>query len=478
MESFVINLSLALVGMLLTLDLYSTTVFAAPAAWLAFGDIRGNFEPCGCDPLTDLGGMQRLQAHLAREKAAHPNISVFNLGNAFSTVTSEQAQRKDIAIRAGMNAVAPDVTLLNRTELMAPDKLLSGMSYVLSNHKPNVTGKAEFKKMVETKGFLVFGIVEAFKGYPHLLPFDAKKWRQLKNKEPKFTTLKSVLLYSGSLNTLKKIASSKIFDSIISSNDSDLDKASAGEERKDPSRLIRFRQGDLEVLQTPAGAQGVLRSPEMERLPPTLPLTLALSATEAVKQMDCVVNPLSFPKSEVCVGTENLARHFVYWLAKADDDGMSKDMQQVVANFRDASSHQMETLISEREGNLKDSKYVGISACATCHSKAVEIWKTTKHSHAYQTLLDRKRTSDPECVSCHVVGFSEKGGFVSQEKSPHLADVQCEACHGARKDHALNPTVKSIAAVEHPAKKACLGCHTPPHSPGFDAKKYWEMIKH
>lgn len=473
-----INLSLALVGMLLSVELYSTMVLAAPGAWLAFGDIRGNFEPCGCDPLTDLGGMQRLQAHLAREKSAHPDVTIFHLGNAFSAVKSEQAQQKDIAIRSGINAVAPDVTLLNRTELTAPDKLLSGLSYVLSNHKPNVSGKAEFKAMVESKGFLVFGIVEPFKGYPHLLPFDAKKWRQLKNKEPKFATLKSILLYSGSLNTLKKIATAKIFDSIISSNDSALDKASAGEERKDPSRLIRFRKGDVEVLQTPAGAQGVLRSPEMELLSPTLPVSLALSATEAVKQVDCVVNPLSFPKSDVCPGTENLARHFVYWLAKAEDDGVSKDMQQVVANFRDASSHKMETLISEREGNLKDSKYVGVSACASCHSKAVEIWNSTKHSHAYQTLIDKKRTSDPECVSCHVVGFTEKGGFVSQEKSPHLTDVQCEACHGARKDHILNPSVKSVAAVEHSAKKSCIGCHTPPHSPGFDAKKYWGIIKH
>ncbi len=473
-----INLSLTLVGMLISLEIYSSTALAASAGWLAFGDIRGNFEPCGCDPITDLGGVQRLQAHLAREKAANPDVNIFHLGNAFSAVTSEQAQQKDIAIRAGMNAVAADVTLLNRTELTASDKLLSGQVYVLSNHKPNVSRKVEFKVMVETRNFLVFGFVEPFKGYPHLLPFDAKKWRQIKNKEPKFSTLKSVLLYSGSLNTLKKIASAKIFDSIISSNDSDLDKAIAGDERKEPSRLIRLRQGDVEVLQTPAGGQGVIRSAEMEGLPPILPLALALSATDSAKQAHCNLNLLNSTKSQLCNGAENLTRHFVYWLTKAEDDGMSKDMQQVVANFRDASSHKMEFLISQREGNLKDSKYVGVSACASCHSKAVEIWKTTKHAAAYQTLLDRKRTSDPECVSCHVVGFSEKGGFVSQEKSPHLTDVQCEVCHGARKDHIANPSVKPLSATEHPAKQACIRCHTPPHSPNFDAKKYWEMIKH
>lgn len=447
-----VNLTFALVGVFLSLG--SASVSAAPK-WLAFGDIRGYFEPCGCDPLTDLGGIQRIQAHLAREKFSNPDVSIFNLGNSFSLETFALAQQKNTYIRAGLNVIGADVTLLNRTELTVPDHFLPGLNYVLSNHKPNTAGRTGFKSMIETNGFLVFGLVEPFKGYPHLMPFDANKWRQLKAKELKFSTLKSVLLYSGSVKTLKKIVNTKIFDFIISSNDLGLEKTIAGEEQQNPSQLIRLRSGNVEVLKTPAGGQGVIRSPEMEQKPAALPLALTLDPNK------------NEPK--------DLTRKYVYWLTKADDEGLSKDMEAVVAKFRGASSQKMQSLVAERELNLKDSKFAGVSACVPCHSKAVEIWNTTKHAHAFQTILDKNRTSDPECVSCHVVGFSEKGGFVSQEKSPHLNNVQCESCHGPRKDHVANPGGKSERMM---AKKTCIGCHTPPHSPGFDAKKYWEIIKH
>lgn len=88
-------------------------------------------------------------------------------------------------------------------------------------------------------------------------------------------------------------------------------------------------------------------------------------------------------------------------------------------------------------------EYVGSQACKSCHKKSHEIWKKSPHSHAYQTLVDANRPSnrqfDPECIVCHVVGFGQLSGFVSEEKTPHLKDVGCESCHGPSSVHVANP---------------------------------------
>jgi hypothetical protein len=82
---------------------------------------------------------------------------------------------------------------------------------------------------------------------------------------------------------------------------------------------------------------------------------------------------------------------------------------------------------------------------------------------------------NPECVACHVVGYDAEGGFASMKSSPHLANVQCENCHGPRKDHIDHPTKKGDLVD---AKKVCVECHQGNHSPNFEYKKYWDLIKH
>src|SRR6185312_9998287 len=67
----------------------------------------------------------------------------------------------------------------------------------------------------------------------------------------------------------------------------------------------------------------------------------------------------------------------------------------------------------------------------------------SKHSHAYQTLVDAKHPSlrqyDGECIVCHTVGFGYKSGFTDAIKTPHLENVGCESCHGPGSLHAKNP---------------------------------------
>ena len=85
-----------------------------------------------------------------------------------------------------------------------------------------------------------------------------------------------------------------------------------------------------------------------------------------------------------------------------------------------------------------------------------------------------KKNFDAECVSCHVVGLKEKGGFVSKQDSPHLKGVQCENCHGPRREHIKNPQKKVLG---HKIT-ACSSCHHAPHTPDFKQEHYWPKIAH
>ncbi len=91
----------------------------------------------------------------------------------------------------------------------------------------------------------------------------------------------------------------------------------------------------------------------------------------------------------------------------------------------------------------EEATYVGSKVCKKCHDEAYKIWEKSKHSHAYQTLVDAKRPSlreyDPECIVCHTVGFAQQGGFKDALKTPQLKNVGCESCHGPASLHVKYP---------------------------------------
>ncbi len=141
--------------------------------------------------------------------------------------------------------------------------------------------------------------------------------------------------------------------------------------------------------------------------------------------------------------------------------------------------------------------YVGSAKCESCHEPSYIIWKKSGHAKAYRTLVeaDPPRNFDPECISCHVVGwhptqyFPYKGGFLSKEKTPHLTDVGCESCHGPGEAH-CNAELKDDEALKEKLRKAmvltkaeaekrfCFECHDLDNSPDFDFKTYWPLVEH
>ena len=100
--------------------------------------------------------------------------------------------------------------------------------------------------------------------------------------------------------------------------------------------------------------------------------------------------------------------------------------------------------------------FVGSERCISCHPSAGAVWHKTKHSDAYQTLVDKKlpsnRQYDPECIVCHTVGFGYQTGFTTADKTPKLENVGCESCHGPGSRHSNNPADAEQLALINPWK--------------------------
>ncbi len=184
--------------------------------------------------------------------------------------------------------------------------------------------------------------------------------------------------------------------------------------------------------------------------------------------------------------------------------------------------HQLETLAKlgwdglglKSTAHPTGRKYAGSKVCADCHTKAAEVYESTPHAHATETLVKRTdppRLYDPECLSCHVTGwepqkyFPFESGYVSMKDTPDLVGNGCENCHGPAAKHAAaeNGEIELTDAqrdelraalrlkivdnegnkdgqVFEKAKvaKMCMQCHDGDNSPEFDFQKYWPKVKH
>jgi len=143
------------------------------------------------------------------------------------------------------------------------------------------------------------------------------------------------------------------------------------------------------------------------------------------------------------------------------------------------------------------AQYVGVSRCRPCHLPQTKTWEQTKMAKAFELLkpgiaakakrahkLDPNKdyTHDSSCLPCHTTGYGKPGGFESIEKTPGLAGIQCEVCHGPGGGY-LKPNLMSLQNKEYkraalvavgmtlPNGKICQECHNP-KSPFYQAFDY------
>jgi hypothetical protein len=121
-----------------------------------------------------------------------------------------------------------------------------------------------------------------------------------------------------------------------------------------------------------------------------------------------------------------------------------------------ATSHSAIFLVSGPAPN-----YAGIKTCASCHTGIVRTEEYTAHASAFSNaeFAAAKGQTNGSCLTCHTVGYGLPTGFVSLAKTPGLAGVQCENCHGPAAYHAGNPDDPTLIPQVEPASTLCGGCH-------------------
>lgn len=118
------------------------------------------------------------------------------------------------------------------------------------------------------------------------------------------------------------------------------------------------------------------------------------------------------------------------------------------------------------------------TVCAPCHPEQVEQWQTTDHAKAYETLVEKSKQYDPNCLACHTTRFEQPEGFSMKLQQPELVNVGCENCHGFAEDHLMSET--ELIPTPSPDMQLCLECHTSDRCPGFeeDAPVVFDKITH
>ncbi len=154
-----------------------------------------------------------------------------------------------------------------------------------------------------------------------------------------------------------------------------------------------------------------------------------------------------------------------------------------------------------RYDHVSKGQFVGPGTCKKCHEEQYASWQKTRMANSFEVLrpgakarekqmagLDPEAdyTEDINCLPCHTTGYGLVGGFVSFQKTPEMAGVSCEACHGdggaystqvmREKEAAFQTAEARKAGLVYPPKEnVCRECHNA-KSPfvGMDYKFYYD----
>ncbi len=124
------------------------------------------------------------------------------------------------------------------------------------------------------------------------------------------------------------------------------------------------------------------------------------------------------------------------------------------------------------------ARYVGSTACRSCHATEYERWSEGPHAGAVATLESAGKAGESECLACHTTAYGLEGGFpkgAAPGGHADLARVGCESCHGPGGDHVAEgaPKVGTLVSLGDKCDSCvilqiCGTCHDDANDPGFE----------
>ncbi|MCK5565033.1 MAG: cytochrome c family protein [Planctomycetes bacterium] len=225
---------------------------------------------------------------------------------------------------------------------------------------------------------------------------------------------------------------------------------------------------------------------------------------EEVESIDLVICPGSTDepviidkdrKKPLFVSTGKLGKYVGRLAVKIKGNELELDYSKIIIDEKLPEEPELTQLYKDYQQMVKEEKlldrvtatpfpdgltYLGSDTCKPCHSYEYKEWSKQKHAHAYKTLVDVGSQYDPECIQCHVVGFAIESGFINEKSDKGFRNVGCEFCHGPGSRHAEQVLSDEITPLTVDPKAACIKCHTPEHSPDYEAqeKEYRKKTVH
>ncbi len=118
-----------------------------------------------------------------------------------------------------------------------------------------------------------------------------------------------------------------------------------------------------------------------------------------------------------------------------------------------------------------DKRYLGSLACRECHQDQYESFMAySKKATSFNDIkkMEKKLTPEEyrECFKCHTTGYGQKGGFISESRTPDLKNPGCEVCHGPGSLHVETQDTEDI--IRAMAMDDCRECHNAARIKDFD----------
>ena len=405
-----------------------------PSVLIYTGAAYGKLKPCACSPETDMGGLLRRDTLLADLRNQYPRSLLVDAGGTFHEV-NEQARLGAQALLEALRKLRYQTVAIGATDLVYGRSFLeehgADMLFVSNvRWKDAAGGLSQPRRVVELDG----------------------------QKVELFALIDPADVYTGRQADIEVEPIDKFLDQ--HAKPGVLSIALLAGKRETAQAVLTHPR--IEIVINAFHAEDILDQPQYSFADGKVLAETGIFGSR--------VGLLRFTfRGEKLLTVEN--KHY-----ELDNKIVDGELIKPLYDWYDGEVKKLflAKLAGKPAFDQEKSPYVGSETCGKCHKRSFRIWRAMNHSHALESLKKVNKHFDAECIACHVIGWEQAGGFHSEQESPHLANVGCEACHGPGKAHVKNWRVKMTPFT----RNDCVRCHNAERSPAFKPEPSWEKIKH